>query len=350
MQIPIVLNDDDDDDDDDDNVVVQYARSEKSLRKYPKTGSSNKEERLFATDLVTITTFEIHRDVHCQNRPRGKRDYEILKNDVTRLASRENRAERDEDESVTAETGRANPRQSFVKVRRKFKRNEDDIIYNERTSINGASFELGANHGIDVTRFVSSPDGDAAHFRSGSTDDTIACSESLAFEEDGEVEEMEEEEEEEKEEEEDDDDNDNDDDDDEQEEEDVTESAIRIAVAFAATATATATATAIVLILQSEEAKKKKNKKKEEEKKEEDENENEDEDKDGDEDEDGDEEDGSRASGTDTPEHARSLGVAGMSKEAWQRYVQTHTYNTLVRGGTSFSMLTAVGNLRNRME
>ncbi|KAF7411722.1 hypothetical protein HZH66_000618 [Vespula vulgaris] len=95
-------------------------------------------------------------------------------------------------------------------------------------SINGASFELGANHGIDVTRFVSSPDGDAAHFRSGSTDDTIACSESLAFEEDEEDGEVEEEEEED-----DDDDNDDDDDDEEEveeeeeeeeEEEDVTES------------------------------------------------------------------------------------------------------------------------------
>ncbi|KAL2733440.1 hypothetical protein V1477_014408 [Vespula maculifrons] len=95
------------------------------------------------------------------------------------------------------------------------------------SSINGASFELGANHGIDVTRFVSSPDGDAAHFRSGSTDDTIACSESLAFEEDEEDGEVEEEEEE------DDDDNDDDDDDEEEveeeeeeeeEEEDVTES------------------------------------------------------------------------------------------------------------------------------
>nr|KAF7438332.1 hypothetical protein H0235_000723 [Vespula pensylvanica] len=70
---------------------------------------------------------------------------------------------------------------------------------------------------------------DAAHFRSGSTDDTIACSESLAFEEDEEDGEVVEEEEEE-EEEDDDDDNDDDNDDDEEEEEveeeeeDVTES------------------------------------------------------------------------------------------------------------------------------
>nr|KAF7438333.1 hypothetical protein H0235_000724 [Vespula pensylvanica] len=88
MQIPIVLDDDendendeddeddndddDDDDDDDDNVIfriVEYARSEKFLRKYLKTGSSQ-EECLFATgssSRVSTTTTKTTKRIYIKD-------------------------------------------------------------------------------------------------------------------------------------------------------------------------------------------------------------------------------------------------------------------------------------------